>query len=248
MDPFVFMTSVQSVQLTGIRAASLSELYEGLKEVDGSSIYHHTHRFYRFHSFLSDTSFSDFAFWVGQNLKEETAAERMGSLDLRDYATIRSLRETLLTTLDPLRNMPDRWDRRVPPGLEFHFCRSTSLVMPTGYHAENLEQFIHALERVDTSCIYYHLIEAPLHLESSPRYRNDFSEWLANLPGLEEKAQAIAELNPYRWNLEELRERLVALFRRNRLRGTVNRLLDRMEPSPHSGTVSSWFRRWRKGN
>lgn len=248
MDPFVFMTSVQAVQLTGLRASSLSELHAGLTQVDGSSVYHHTHRFYRSHSHLSDTSFSDFAFWAGQNLKEEAVAERLATLDLRDYSTLRDLRQAILDVLESSRNQANHWDRRVPPGLEFHFCRSTSLLLPTGYQASNLEEFLHALERIDTSCLYYHLIEAPLHLEADRPYRNDFSEWLSRLPGLREKADAIAGLDPYRWDLEELRKRLLALFRPGRLKSAVERLLEREDPSPSGGVVASWVRRWRKGD
>lgn len=247
MDPFFFKTSVQSVQLTGLRASNLSELEAGLREVDGSSIYHHTHRFYRSHSFMSETVFSDFAFWTGENLREPGVSERMSAIDLRDHSTLRDLRNALLSTLEPFRDDPDRWERRVSPGLEFHFCRSTSLILPEGYTASNVEQFVHAMERVDTSCIYYHLIEAPLHLEKDREYRNDFSEWLSHLPEGAVKAREIAELDPYRWDLEALRWRLISIFKRGRLRTAARRLLDRSDASPSNGLVASWMRRWRKG-
>jgi hypothetical protein len=246
VEPFLFMTSVQSVQLTGLKAASLGELYQGLQEVDGSSIYHHTHRFYRAFSFLGSQDRSDFSLWVGNNLKEEAVAELMGSLDMRNFHTIRDLRNALLATMEPLQETPDRWSRRVPPGLEFHFCRSTSLVMPAGYQARNLEEFLFALERVDISCLYYHLIEAPLHFESEQPFNNDFSLWLAGSLGLEEQARRVADIDPYRFDLETLRDRLVSIFRQDRLKAAVQRVLERVERNPADGAVASWLKRWRK--
>jgi hypothetical protein len=248
VEPFFFMTSVQAVQLTDLKAASLGELYQGLQEADGSSIYHHTHRFYRVYSFLGPLDRSDFALWVGNNLKEEIVAELMGTLDMRDYHTIRDLRNALLETMDSLRDVPERWNRRVPPGLEFHFCRSTSLVLPTGYLARNLEEFLYALERVDVSCLYYHLIESPLHFETEQLFNNDFSLWLSNSLGLEEPARLVAEIDPYRFDLETLRKHLVSVFRQNRLKAAFQRVLERVERNPASDAVSSWLKNWRKGD
>jgi hypothetical protein len=243
MTPFVFMTSVQSVQLTGRRAASLRELHEGLEAVDGSSIYHHTHRFYRAHSFLGPTPLSDFALWVGGNLREEVVAEGLAALDLRDYATVRDLRNALLGAAAVLRGVPDRWDRRVPPGLEFHFCRSVSLILPAGEEAYDLEDLTSALARVDTACLYHHLIEAPLHLEPGRKHRNDLSEWLDSSLGREDLARAVAALDPYRGDLEQLREDLLETLKPSRLRRIARRVLDKQGPAP--GPVSAWVRRLR---
>jgi hypothetical protein len=241
---FIFMTSVQSVQLTGLRAASAAELHAGLSEVDGSSVYHHTHRFYRTHSFLGETPLSDIAFWVGESLQENAAAESIASLDLRDFPTLRDLRNTLLAALATLRDPPDRWNRRVPPGLEFHFCRSVSLILPTGRRAGNLEEFAEAIENVDASCLYFHMIEAPLHLESDKPGRNDFSYWLETSLGRKDLADAVEALNPYRGDLEMLRKDLLALLKPGSLRRAVRNVLDRQEPA--SEVVASWFRRWRE--
>jgi hypothetical protein len=242
---FQFMTSVQAVQLTGIRAANLAELSAGLTEVDGSAIYHHTHRFYRAHSFLGDTPLSDFAFWVGENLNEAAISECMAAVDPRDFTTIRELRNALLAVIEPMRATPERWERRVPPGLEFHFCRSVSLILPTGLVARNIEEFADALERVDTTCLYHHLIEAPLHQDGERLYRNDFSGWLAGALGETKLADAVATLNPYRKDLEGLRHDLVVLFRPKRVRRMLASVVARQEPV--SGLVGAWLRRWRGG-
>lgn len=245
--PFLFMTSVEAVQLTGRKAASLLELYLYLKEAEGSSLYHHTHRFYRAHSFLGSADRSDFALWMANNLKEEALAERIGALDLRDYRTLEEVRAALLACLEPLMGDKERWVRRVPPGLEFHFCRSVSLVLPSGYEAHNLEEFILALEQVDTSCLYHHLIEAPLHFHGPERaFANDFSQWLAD-SGFPEQAQAVAAIDPYEGDLEFLREKLITVFRPDRFRAAARRVMDRLARNPSGEAASAWLRRWRKG-
>jgi len=248
MEPFIFMTSVESVQLTGRKAANLMELYLGLQESDGPVLYHHTHRFYRSHSFLGPWDRSDFALWVSQNLKEEALGERMGAIDPRDYRTLAELRADIMGVLEPVLEDKDRWVRSVPRGMEFHFCRSVSLVLPTSHQARNLEEFTSFLEEVDTASLYYHLIEAPLHLHGLVRaYPNDFSQWLDD-SGFPEEARKVSQIDPFRSDLEALRRDLLAVFRRNRLGTFVRRAAERVVRSPEGEAASLWLRRWRKGD
>ena len=235
------------MQLTGRRAGSLLELYLGLKEAEGSSLYHHTHRFYRSHSFLGPADRSDFALWVGNNLKEEAVAESMGALDLRDYHTLEEVRGALLSCMEPLMEDKARWSRRVTPGLEFHFCKSVSLVLPAGYEARNLEEFLQALERVDVSSLYYHLIEAPLHFHGEAReFPNDFSHWLAGA-GFPGEAGSLAKVDPYQGDLEALRQKLIAVFQKERLRAAARRVVDRLSRNPEGEAAAVWLKRWRRG-
>jgi hypothetical protein len=241
------MTSVEAVQLTGLKAASLGELAEGLEKVDGSSIYHHTHRFYRHHSFLGPSDRSDFTLWLGDNLKEAALSERMGAFDLRDFGTIDGLREAFLKAMDPARPDAERWNRRVPPGLEFHFCRSTSLVFPAGPQAGNLEEFQWGVEQVDTSCLYFHMIEAPIHFHGAERrFANDFSQWLAEA-GFSAQAQALGDLDPYQGDLESLRGKILGVFQKGRFRASVRRAADRLGREASGEAAASWLQRWRRG-
>lgn len=249
MQPFTFMTSVESVQLTGLHAANLAELDEGLRKVDGAAIYHHTHRFYRSHSFLGSADRSDFALWVGNDLKEAVVSERMGSLDMREFPTLLGLQKALLETLDPLREDPERWTRKVPPGLEFHFCRSVSLVLPTRFQARNLEEFVRGLQRIDIACLYHHLIEAPLYADPGVqrKFPNDFSRWLADL-GFPVPAQAIADLDPYSVDLETLRGKVLEIFHPHRLGATIRRAAQRLRREPLGQAAAHFIRRWREGD
>ena len=244
MESFHFMTSVESVQLTGRRASNLMELFLNLQEVEGSCLYHHTHRFYRAHSFLGPWDRSDFALWVGQTLKEAAVAEQMGGLDPRDFTTMEDLRGSLLGALAPMLEEKERCLRKVPPGLEFHFCKSVSLVMPTGREARNLEDLIHALERVDTASLYYHMIEAPLHFHGKRDFPNDLSQWLHE-SGFTKEARALTAIDPYRSDLEALREDLLSALRGKRLRDRLRKAAGRLTPVPSGEAAALWLKRWR---
>ena len=67
-EPFKFYTSFHLSELTGLRAATLSQLAGLLKEVSGSCIYHHTHRFLQQHQYLWPEPPNDFAYWVSEVL------------------------------------------------------------------------------------------------------------------------------------------------------------------------------------
>ncbi len=243
--PFVFMTSIQAVQLTGIRAKNLAELYAGIQQVDGSSVYHHTYRFLRLLHFLPDTTHSDFAFWLSDNLREVALAEQMMALDLRDFSTIRDLRAALLGILEPCWTESRRWERSVPDGLEFHFCRSTSIVLPTGIEAVDLETFVAGLGKADVGGLFYHLVEAPLHQEGPETFRNDFSQWLAHELSLTDEAHAISQLDPYNSDMETLRGKILELLGRGKLRAVVEKVLARQAESETSTAIRMLLQKWR---
>ena len=245
MGAFVFMSSVEAVQLTGRRASSLLELFLGLEASDGAVLYHHTHRFYRSHSFLGPWDRSDFALWVGQALKEEALAERLGAVDPREFQDLSAFKESLLRILGSLLEERARWIRPVPPGLEFHFCRSVSLVFPTGYEARNLEEFAFALARVDLASLYYHMIEAPLHHRDPQGPPNDLSRWLLEA-GFPEKAAAVARVDPYRGDLEGLRADLLRVLRGNTVGSALRHAVERVGREPAGEAAAQWIRHWRE--
>jgi hypothetical protein len=247
IKPFVFMSSVESVQLTGLKASSLLELFEGLQQMDDSSIYYHTYRFHRLHSFLNSRIQSDFAWWIGENLKELVLAERIQSMDLRQYHSLAEFRQNLMNLLEPLASQEDRWTRHVPSGLEFYFCRATSIVLETGYEAYNLEDFLHGLLQIDLSSIHYHLIEAPLRITASFQFKNDFSNWLSQSLHLDPIAQALEALDPYRSNLETLRQDLLRLFKKETLKHMTQRILARLPRDPQGQAITAqWLQSWRR--
>jgi len=209
-EPFEFHSRLNLTLLTGSRAHDLAELLEQLRVVSDAVIYHHTHRFLVQHQFLSPEPPNDFAHWVFNVLLEERLGEELAAIDVLRFQTIGELREALIGLIQShLERVSEV--RVAPPGMEFHFMRSVSFVLPTGLRAGNLREFRDALEQVSLSSIAYHMFDARLRLE---RGDNDFSRWLErglNEPNL---AAGLRTLDPYTHTEEGLRRRIVAAIER----------------------------------
>jgi hypothetical protein len=98
-EPFRFYTRLHLSELTGLKASNLEELLELIKEVSGSCIYHHTHRFLQQHQYLSPEPPNDFSYWVREVLGEDELAERLASIDIIQFSAIRKLRERIISVI-----------------------------------------------------------------------------------------------------------------------------------------------------
>src|SRR4030042_967998 len=135
-EPFRFYTRLHLSELTGLRATTLGQLLDLIKEVSGSSIYHHTHRFLQQHQYLSPEPPNDFAFWVTGVLGEDELGERLVSIDTMQYSTIRGLREKIASTIENyLNDFPLAKLKFARSGEEFHFIKSVSFILPTNHIA-----------------------------------------------------------------------------------------------------------------
>ncbi len=204
-NPFYFYTSSNLVELTGEKANNLGELVTLLKRCTGSSIFYHVFQSYRDRHFAIEKYHSDFAQWISTSLDEEALAERLGSLDVRDFTTIRSLRESMVKMIeDHLDRYPQCKTResRTP----FFFCQSISIVMPTKYIAWNLEDFYQIIEKIGIRSVHYHLIEARLRLGI---HSNDFSHWIRYSLQKERLAKRIEDIDIYLHTLEEIRKKIL---------------------------------------
>jgi hypothetical protein len=211
-EPFVFYTERRLVALTGLRASSLGQLLEHLRDVPGSSIFYHTHHMYLAHHFETPLFSNDFALWVSDALQEEALGEKLAAIDLLSFTSIRELREAIMATIERHIGEDGRRLRECPPGDEFHFCRSQSFVMPTGLMARDPREFFSVLPQVSNLSLFFHFFEARLRLG---RPTNDFSQWLA-WRGEVSLAKTIDALDPYSMTLDEFRERIIALGRAGR--------------------------------
>ncbi|MBM3789972.1 MAG: hypothetical protein FJW35_06425 [Acidobacteria bacterium] len=210
-EPFVFNTERRLVESCGIAARNLGELLRGLPEVPGSSVFYHTHCLYLEHHFEKPSCYNQFSLWVGDALREETLAEKLGAIDLLSFTSIRQLRQAIIDRVEDHLRGAERPLRECPPGDEFRFCKSKSFIMPTGIVACDVPDFIAKLHSVTNMSLYFHLFEAPLRLE---RPTNDFSFWLLGR-GEEDMAIAIDRLDFYRMTLEELRSAIFDLCQRH---------------------------------
>lgn len=211
-EPFRFYTRMHLTELTGLRAANLLQLVRLLKSVPGGSIYYHTHRFLQQHQYLSPEPPNDFAYWVREILGEEELGERLASIDIIQFSTIRSLREKIVETIEGyLDGHPEAKMRFAREGGEIHFKKSVSFILPTKHVSYNLREFVEILKRITIDSIYFHIFEARLRLEKKT---NDFSNWIENSIGNNKLAISIARLDPYVYTMEDLRHTIADLIER----------------------------------
>ncbi|MEW6009378.1 MAG: DUF5752 family protein [Candidatus Omnitrophota bacterium] len=211
-EPFIFYTRLHLSELTGLRAATLSQLLNLIKEVSDSCIYQHTHRYLQQHQYLSPEPPNDFAYWVSDILGEDELGEKLSSIDTMQYSTIHGLREKIASTIEEyLRDNPLAKMKFARPNDEFHFIKSISFILPTNYMAYDLREFADILEKITIDSIYFHIFEARLRLE---KQTNDFSYWIENSLNDKKLAGNIASFDPYTHTLEDLRKTLIRRIER----------------------------------
>lgn len=211
-DEFRFSSRLSISELTGLKAYNLEQLVALLKEVPGSCVFHHTHRFLRQHLHLSPEPPNDFAFWVFHSIGEGKLAEALASIDIVRLESIRAIRESIVTTIENyLRENVQARQRFASENEAFHFIKSVSFIFPTGHTAKNLSEFAAQLKVITIDSIYFHMFEARLRLEKGD---NDFSLWLSKSAGEPGLAEAISRLDPYTCTAEGLRGQIVAIVER----------------------------------
>lgn len=211
-EPFRFYTRLHLSGLTGLRASTLNQLLSLTKEVPGSCIYHHTHRFLQQHQYLSPEPPNDFAYWVTDVLGEDELGEKLASIDTIQFNTIRALRERIVETIESyLKNNPLAKMKFSHEGDEFYFIKSVSFVLPTNYVVYDLNEFVDVLTKITIDSIYFHIFEARLRLEKA---NNDFSNWIESSLGDKELADAINKLDPYTYTIEDLRKTMLKIIKR----------------------------------
>jgi hypothetical protein len=212
-EPFRLCTRLHLSELTGLKAATIGELLETIKTISGSCIYHHTHRFLQQHQYLSPEPPNDFAYWVSNVLGERELGEKLASIDIIQFTSVRSLREKIISVIENyLQKQPLAQKRFVNPGAEFHFIKSNSFIFPTNYVATDLKELAEILKKITIDSIYYHVFESRLRLEKG---KNDISLWIEKAIGDKRLADKITQLDPYTFTLEALRKKLVNLIEKS---------------------------------
>ena len=201
-EPFSFYECIGVEKSTGRWAANIIEFLEILKQASPECIFHHMHQY-----FLKLTPqhlyyTNDFAVWVAEWLEEKGLAERLANLNPYAYRTVEDLRvQTIQIIEEYLEDNPP--PRPVLPGGEFYFSEGVTIVIPSGYEAANIEEFVECLDKVDRSSIYFHFYEARLRLGKE---KDDFSEWLGTSLDKGGIAEKIKSLDAYMYDLDALRD------------------------------------------
>ncbi len=207
VKPFRFFTRMHLTELTGLRATTLGQLAALLRRVPGASIYHHTHRFLQQHLYVNPEPPNDFAYWVSEALGEDDLGERLASVDIVRFDTIRALRESFVEAIET--HLKAHFLARfsaAKAGEEFHFMKSVSFVFPTRFEASTPQEFVEALGRLTLDSIYFHMFESRLRLGKET---NDFSHWFETSLGNRDAARALSRLDPYTFTLDSLRAKII---------------------------------------
>lgn len=207
--PFLFTTAAHLLRILRERANNLGELLEAIRTVPDKSIFQHTFRTLQEHHFIQEGFSNDFAHWAFAACNEVALAERLASLDVREFTSLTLLRERLVKILeDYLQQNPRAKDR---PALEpFYFRAAETVIIPTSIVAHNLVEFIEGMERVGLRSIHYHFIEARLRLQLTS---NDFSVWLDKQLGLGAVADHLNRIDIYTSTLQDVRRQIVRILR-----------------------------------
>ena len=203
--PFYFNTASHLLRIGRQRADNLSQLLEGLRTCPEDSIFQHTFRTLAEHHFIREGFSNDFAHFAFAACNEVGLAERLASVDVREFTSLESLRARIVAIVDDyLKKNPRAGERAA---LEpFYFCASDTVVIPTTAVARNLEEFADALDKASIHSIHYHFIEARLRLKLNS---NDFSVWLEEELGLGQLADRINRIDIYTSTLQDVRRTLV---------------------------------------
>jgi hypothetical protein len=209
-NPFLFVTRINLIELTGLKARTLPELVAVLKTAPSGIVYQHTHHFLKQHQFLSPEPPNDFSYWVTSALNDDALGEQLASIDTVQFGSLRQLRDRLVQVIEKYlaKGKPITM---ASEDEAFHFMKSVSFILPTPHKAWNLTEFADAIQKISVHSLYHHIFEARLRLEKAT---NDFSSWLEKELGEKELGRAIARMDPYTQPMESLRGQILRLLKK----------------------------------
>jgi Family of unknown function (DUF5752) len=207
--PFHFNTSAHLLLIERERATNLSELLYGLSTCSENSIFQHTFRTLQEHHFIREGFSNDFAHWALSACNEPGLAERLASVDVREFTSVQAVREQIIHIVEEYVQRHRRSRDRVVDE-PFYFCAADVVVMPTPFVAHNLPEFVDGLAHVSVHSIHHHFIEARLRLKLT---LNDFSLWLEEEAGVRDVARRINRIDIYTATMEGVRRQIIHIVK-----------------------------------
>lgn len=204
--PFQFVAASYLIRIRTERAKNLADLARHLRHCSDASIFYHTFQSLESHHYSVFSS--DFAQWVMAACNDAPLAERLGSLDLREFVSIPALREALAAAVEGhLRENPLAGER---PAFEpFHFCEAVEIALPLDSYAWTPKELAAGIRRQSLHTLHYHLISSRLRLKLET---NDFSFWIEHALGEPRLAAQINAVDFYTHTLEAVRTELCRLL------------------------------------
>jgi hypothetical protein len=198
------------MRITRQKSTTLSEFLDALRECPEASIFQHSFRTLQEHHFIREGFSNDFAHWALSACNEPGLAERLASVDVREFTSVTELRERFIQIVQNfLQSAPNAGSRIARE--TFYFCAADTVVIPTSFVARTLHEFAEGLRGVSVHSVHHHFIEARLRLKLMS---NDFSQWLYEDLGLAEAARQLNRIDIYTVTLDDVRERIIRIVER----------------------------------
>lgn len=204
---FQFMTASYLTCVENVQATTISDLLEGLDHASDAAIFNHTFQSLGRYHFLTEGFSNDFAEWALSAVNRPQLAERLASIDVRDYVSIAELRGDLKRIVAEFCEQHPREASQL--AFEpFYFCQALEVSVPLTWDAATLAGFRAGLERLSHASFYYHFIASRLRLQLRT---NDFSHWFSTALGLEQLANRANRIDIYTNTLDTARAELIQL-------------------------------------
>jgi hypothetical protein len=204
-SPFYFNSASHLLRIGREKATCLQELLDAIRTCPDTSIFQHTFQTLEEHHYIREGFSNDFAHWAFSACNEVELAERLSSIDVREFTSIQVLRERLVNLIDSYLQKNPRAATRT--AMEpFYLMAADLVVIPTPYVARNLEEFADGLRKVSIHSIYYHFIDARLRIKLNT---NDFSAWLDKELELRKAADRLNQIDIYTSTLEGVRRSIL---------------------------------------
>ena len=207
--PFEFITASYLVLIQGQEAADLAGLHEGIARCSDASMFYHTFQSLGRHHFLNEGFSNDFAQWVLSSCNRPALAERLASLDIRDYVSLADLRADLTHILsDYCEAFPGEAGQLASE--KFYFCEAVEEEVPLS-KAWTLEEFRDGLAQLPHAALQFHFLTSRLRLHLRT---NDFSHWFDEVLERERLARSVERIDIYTNTLDGVRDRILSLVSR----------------------------------
>jgi Family of unknown function (DUF5752) len=206
---FEFVTASYLIRIEGQEAATLLSLRQGIENCSDASMFYHTFQSLGRHHFLNEGFSNDFAQWVLGSCNRPALAERLASLDIRDYVSLPDLRADLKRILSDFCEASPR-EAAQTAFEKFYFCETVEEEVALG-SAWTLEEFRDALKQLPHAAMQFHFLTSRLRLHLRT---NDFSYWFGEMLGLQRLARSVERIDIYTNTLDGVRDRIVELVDR----------------------------------
>ncbi len=208
-EKFKFYDYTLLISPTGQKASNLKEFLNIIEQAEDRVIFHHLYQSHVKYDQKIGEFPSDFANWVAYELEDSALAEKLANFDPYDYKTVNKAREVLIEIIEE-----HIWDLPTIPwarsGSEFYFSNATTIVLPLGIEAADLNEFRNALDNIPDSSLYFHFYESR-KIKKEKKY-DDFSQWIEDNFQKEELVKKIREIDFYFFSVGETRQKLIDIL------------------------------------